>query len=132
MIDINSERLLTIQEACFRVPSRGRRGGVDYRTVWAWMNRGLRGVKLERVRAGGRVFTSEEALQRFMQRLSDNDDGGATGKVVAGSDGAAAAGEPCPSNSRPLPITPAQERRRQEAAERELIERFGLKPRREE
>lgn len=121
MIDLNSERLLTIKEACFRVPNKNRRGGVDYRTVWAWMKKGLRGIKLERACVGGRVYTSEEALQRFMQRLSSDE--------VAGSDGAAVASGTSPPVTRPLPVTPAQLRRHQESVERELTERFGLKPR---
>lgn len=131
MIDTTHERLLTIDEACFKVPNKNRSGRLDYRTVWAWMKKGVRGVKLERTRVGGRVFTSEEALTRFLRRLSGehderNEHGGSD--VGPGNDGAAVAGGNCPPGSRPLPVTPAAERRRQEAVHRELTERFGLKP----
>ena len=39
-------------------------------TVWRWTIRGVAGVKLETVRIGHAVFTSEEAVTRFLQRIN--------------------------------------------------------------
>lgn len=37
--------------------------------VWRWARRGVRGVKLETARIGGRVVTSREALGRFLAAI---------------------------------------------------------------
>ena len=39
-------------------------------TVWRWTCRGVGGVKLETVRIGHAVFTSEEAVTRFLCRIN--------------------------------------------------------------
>lgn len=39
----------------------------SYRSVKRWRVKGLRGVKLETRREGGRVFTSVEAVSRFLE-----------------------------------------------------------------
>ena len=39
-------------------------------TVWRWTIRGVAGVKLETVRIGHAVFTSEEAVARFLHRIN--------------------------------------------------------------
>ena len=39
-------------------------------TVWRWTRRGVGGVKLETVRIGHAVFTSEEAVTRFLHRIN--------------------------------------------------------------
>jgi hypothetical protein len=60
MIDISNEFLLTISAAAKSLPSRPH-----ISTVWRWIQRGVRGVKLETYLIGGRRFTSREALERF-------------------------------------------------------------------
>ena len=39
-------------------------------TIFRWAQRGLRGVRLETLRVGGTLCTSEEALKRFFQHLT--------------------------------------------------------------
>ena len=68
------EHLLSITVAAREVPGRPH-----VSTIWRWVNRGIRGIKLETVMVGGRRFTSREALERFHQRIT-----------------AASAGEPLP------------------------------------
>ena len=51
----------------------GRRAGsrLNVSTVFRWVQRGCRGQKLETIRIGGALCTSEEALKRFFSRLTD-------------------------------------------------------------
>lgn len=70
-IDISLERLLTITAAARAV----KPAGVNSATCWRWIQRGVRGVKLETVLIGGRRYTSEEALGRFFARTTAAADG---------------------------------------------------------
>ena len=63
-IDKHTETLLTIPEAAKHCASKPARG-----TVWRWINCGVKGVRLEKVYEGGRVFTSVEALDRFHENI---------------------------------------------------------------
>jgi excisionase family DNA binding protein len=63
MIDLARERLLTLQVAAERLQ-------VSRATVYGWIYRGASGVKLEAAKVGGHWRTSEEALQRFSDRLT--------------------------------------------------------------
>jgi hypothetical protein len=67
-IDLQNETLLTFSEASARVPGR-----VSVQTLHRWRLRGVRGVKLESCKVGGKRITSAEALQRFSDRLSGDD-----------------------------------------------------------
>ena len=70
MIDISKEPLITLNEAARSLPG-GRPGRpLNLSTVFRWVTEGTRGVKLEAVRLGGRWYTTEEALQRFAERLT--------------------------------------------------------------
>ena len=71
MIDIYKERLIRPVEAA-RVRPLGRNGRpTNVSTVYRWMLRGVRKIKLESIRIGGSLYTSEEALQRFAERLTN-------------------------------------------------------------
>ena len=97
MNSILSEKLISLVEAAKRLPP-GRNGKPTHvSTILRWILHGIRGVKLEAVRCGGRWVTSEEALARFMQRLT-----------------------PDLQNDAPAPRTPAQRQRASEVAGREL------------
>lgn len=65
-----NERLLSLSEAAKALPHRP-----SVSTIWRWCRRGLRGSRLEYVRLGGRVFTSEEALRRFGAAMAASDHG---------------------------------------------------------
>lgn len=60
-IDFDSENLITLAEACRRVPP----DGVSTATMARWIQRGIRGVKLQTIVIGGRRLTSIESLSRF-------------------------------------------------------------------
>ena len=44
---------------------------VNLSTVFRWVRKGVRGVRLEALRAGGRWYTSKESLRRFTSRLTE-------------------------------------------------------------
>lgn len=94
MIDIHSEHMLTISQASQTLPGRPH-----VSTIWRWVNRGCRGVRLETVLIGGTRYTSREALQRMVDATT-----------------AVAAGEPTPSR------TPRQRQADIDRAERELAD----------
>ena len=61
-----TEQLRTLTEASREIPGRPH-----ITTMMRWSLRGIRGIKLETILIGGRRFTSEEAIERFIERLSD-------------------------------------------------------------
>ncbi len=67
-IDINSEQILTVAEAARLLPGRP-----STRTVWRWLDRGVRHVKLESVLVGGRRFVSKESINRFLESINQPD-----------------------------------------------------------
>lgn len=95
MIDIHSEKIRTLPNLARRVPPKG----VNASTGWRWVTKGVRGVKLEAVLIGGIWHSSDEALQRFIDRVT-----------------AAANGETVPAR------TSAERERAIAAAERELAD----------
>lgn len=66
MPEILTEKCLSLAEAARRCP--GPRPNIC--TVWRWTKKGARGVVLESAWRGGRIVISEEALQRFFDRLN--------------------------------------------------------------
>jgi hypothetical protein len=96
MIDLATETLLSLTDVAKSLPGRPH-----VSTLHRWRMRGIRGIKLETTKLGGKRLTSREALQRFADRTT-----------------AAASGEPTPVR------TPAQRAREIAQAEREC-ERMG-------
>jgi hypothetical protein len=70
MIDAFNEKLLTITEAAAICPPvHGKKP--HHVTVWRWLKFGLEGVKLEHVRVGRNVCTTEGALNTFFHALAN-------------------------------------------------------------
>lgn len=65
MIDLKSEQLVHLTQAREYIPGQPHSG-----TIRRWFREGLRGITLETVMVGGRRFTSQEAISRFIERLS--------------------------------------------------------------
>jgi excisionase family DNA binding protein len=63
VIDLAAETLLTFEEA-------GKKLQVSAATLYRWITHGSSGVRLEAAKLGGRWRTSEEAIQRFSDRLT--------------------------------------------------------------
>lgn len=70
MLDINSERIVSLTEAAGLLPRRRQGKKPNVATLYRWAQRGCRGVILETVQVGGTKCTSIEALQRFCNQLS--------------------------------------------------------------
>ena len=67
---LHDEAILTFTEAAKALPPLdGRR--VHSNTLWRWARRGIRDVRLEVQRLGGRFYTSKEALERFTKALAE-------------------------------------------------------------
>lgn len=77
MINISNERVVTLAEAASLLPRRRQGRKVHVSCLYRWSQRGVRGVILETVQVGGSRCTSVEALQRFVDRLSQASQGGA-------------------------------------------------------
>ena len=80
MININTESLLTIGEAADRLR-------VTAQTLRTYMTSGANGKVLESVRVGGRILTSDGALQRFIEDANQVfDSSGELDESLAGFD----------------------------------------------
>ena len=64
-IDIQREELIRLGDAPKHVPGRPH-----ISTLYRWMERGVKGVKLECVAVGGRTFVSKEGIARFITACS--------------------------------------------------------------
>lgn len=42
-------------------------------TLWRWGKKGVRGVRLETIRIGGTIYTSDEAIARFLEAINEPD-----------------------------------------------------------
>jgi hypothetical protein len=71
MIDIKNERLLTFGQAAKLLPYRRMGRPVSTCTIWRWTRLGKAGVRLEAVRLPGGYATTAEAIQRFVDRLTE-------------------------------------------------------------
>lgn len=61
-----TEDVLTIREVAKELPGRP-----NLCTIWRWTNRGVAGVRLEIVRVGERIFTSRQAVARFLEATQE-------------------------------------------------------------
>jgi uncharacterized protein DUF1580 len=75
-IDLASENPIPLKIAArhrlFRAKAKGGRA-VNFSTVWRWALHGLRGQRLETVRIGATLCTTERAIIRFIERSSEPD-----------------------------------------------------------
>lgn len=65
MLDMQTEELLTLEQARQLFPRPPHLS-----TLWRWALEGVRGAKLETLVAGGRRYTSREAISRFVVRTT--------------------------------------------------------------
>ncbi|MEL7484628.1 MAG: DUF1580 domain-containing protein, partial [Planctomycetota bacterium] len=68
-IDFEHEELITLAAAARKVPGRVPGKPVHTATLARWATRGVGGRRLETLKIGGRLFTSVEALSRFVSGL---------------------------------------------------------------
>jgi hypothetical protein len=70
LINPFTEKVILLTKAARRLPAICRENPPHTATLYRWASRGVRGIRLEIIRVGGRTCTSEEALARFFERLS--------------------------------------------------------------
>ncbi len=63
MVALLAEKRLTVTQLA-------KREGVNASTVWRWINRGVRGVKLGTFTVGGRDFTTDTLWEKFVRETS--------------------------------------------------------------
>lgn len=71
---LTNEDLLTLPAAAKTVKRNGR--SVATSTVYRWATRGIDGIRLETIQAGGVLCTSKPAVDRFFTRLTAQKNGG--------------------------------------------------------
>lgn len=59
------DNYISLRDAAKYLPTRPH-----FATVWRWATRGVKGVILETVLVGGQRFTTEDALNDFLQSLN--------------------------------------------------------------
>ena len=96
MIEIASETLMTLEQVAEKLL-------VSKAIVVKWINYGSKGVKLEALKFGKHWRTSEEALQRFGERMTPG------------------------QTPQPMTITASQRQRQNEAARKVLDEILGVR-----
>ena len=70
MIDVFNEDMISVSELPKSLP-----GSIHISTVFRWMKRGCRGIRLETVRIGGLRYTSKQAVLRFIEETTAVADG---------------------------------------------------------
>jgi Protein of unknown function (DUF1580) len=85
MIDFRQETIVTMNQAARVVPKRRRGRPAHAATLYRWASRGCRGIKLEFIQVGGSKCTSLQALQRFFDQLSKQDEGSGAVAVTPSS-----------------------------------------------
>jgi hypothetical protein len=70
MIRSETELLVPLRTAGAIVPRPQGARAPHEATVKRWASHGIRGVQLETIRIGGSVYTSREALARFIERTN--------------------------------------------------------------
>jgi hypothetical protein len=72
MIEVTTESLIPLHDVPRRLPPRCNGKRIHISAVYRWIQRGVRGVRLESVKIGGTGYTTAEALQRFADQLTQH------------------------------------------------------------
>ena len=65
MIEIGAEELVSLRDVPKLLPAKADGKRIHISAVYRWVQRGIKGVRLEAIHIGGTSYTSREALQRF-------------------------------------------------------------------
>ena len=87
-IDASTEQVVSLH-VYRRIRPPGRNGRpMHISTAYRHALDGVRGVRLETVRIGGTLYTSREAIQRFLDRVSERASSPATERTASESSAA--------------------------------------------
>lgn len=70
MLRLDDANLVPLRDVPRLLPARPSGKRVHISAVYRWVQRGVRGVRLETIRVGGTTYTSREALQSFAEELT--------------------------------------------------------------
>ena len=70
MIDMSCETLVPLNQVPKLLPLRSNGKRLHISAIYRWVQRGIKGTRLEATRIGGSTYTSLEALQRFSEQLN--------------------------------------------------------------
>lgn len=70
MIAWKEETIISLAAAAKMLPGLKPGKTCEYQTIRRWAMHGYRGVKLDSIRMGSRLFTSEEAICRFFGKIN--------------------------------------------------------------
>lgn len=59
-----------LNEKRYALSKLAQRERVHTSTVWRWVNRGIRGVKLGTLQVGGRTYTTDSLYERFVRETT--------------------------------------------------------------
>lgn len=71
---LNTEKIVSFVEGAEALPEINGKP-VHPSALWRWARKGIKGIRLESVRLGGRFVTSMEAIDRFSKALAAVDIG---------------------------------------------------------
>src|SRR4051812_23510346 len=114
MIDLQNETTLSLAEAARRLPQSAPGKPLAVSTLTRWISTGVRGVRLEASRLGGKWITSTQAIERFTESLT---------RQCVGE--CSRTDESHTEPSGPVPPSEQRRQRKAQAIERELAG-FGL------
>jgi transposase len=63
MVALLSEKRLSLNQLA-------KREGVHVSTIWRWINRGVRGIKLATIEVGGRSFVTDSLYEKFVMETT--------------------------------------------------------------
>ncbi len=70
MIDLATEEIISLAEACSLVPGSSPGKRLHISTIYRWTETGARGVKLQTVQVGGKRCTTRAFINQFIEELS--------------------------------------------------------------
>lgn len=73
------DRYLSLTQVAELFPGHDNSPGISLKTVRRWVTTGVRGVVLETVAIGGRVYSTEAAVKEFMVRCTASRNGNLNG-----------------------------------------------------
>jgi hypothetical protein len=67
---MKNENLIPLRDAPEHLPKRNGKS-INPATIYRWSQSGVAGFRLETMKIGGCLFTSVEAIERFIERTND-------------------------------------------------------------
>lgn len=70
-LDLDTDELLTVEQAAALFPGGAGRASVDDSTVRRWMRKGTKGVRLQAAVVGNRTYTTRRWVEEFIAACTE-------------------------------------------------------------